>query len=98
MSFSIHLRANLLATGAYISAFPSTFLRLNADRFSMKALPVDLPTRPWPVAIVTLKNRTLSPLVQIFIDHLRAFANSMAAGLPSEQSPLERAKDEFNVQ
>jgi DNA-binding transcriptional LysR family regulator len=86
MTFSIHLRANLLSTGAYVSAFPSTFLRLNADRFSMKALPVNLPARPWPVAIVTLKNRTLSPLVQIFIDHLRAFANSMGAELTSEQT------------
>jgi len=63
-----------------------------------KSVGVDLPVRPWPVAVITLKNRTLSPIAQRFIDHVRAFTNSMGAGLPSEKSPLERAKDEFKVQ
>src|ERR1700689_1581587 len=31
--------------------------------FSMKALPVKLPARPWLITIVTLKNRTLSPII-----------------------------------
>jgi len=34
---------------------PTSVVRLHADRFSLKVLPVDLPDRPWPVAIVTLK-------------------------------------------
>jgi DNA-binding transcriptional LysR family regulator len=42
-------------------------------------LPVDLPARPWPIAIVTLKNRTLSPMTQRFIDQLRAFMKSLGA-------------------
>src|SRR5882757_8216268 len=79
MTFSIHLRANLLATGPYISGFPSTFLHRNAERFSLKVLPVNLPVRPWPVAIVTLKNRALSAVGQLFLDHVRAFAKSMNA-------------------
>jgi hypothetical protein len=37
--------------------------------------------------VITLKNRTLSPIVQIFIDHLRAFTNSMATGLKLEEKP-----------
>ncbi len=78
MTFSIHLRANLLATGPYITGFPSTFLRLNTDRFSLKALPVELPVRPWPVAIVTLKNRALSSVAQLFVNHVRASTRSMA--------------------
>jgi hypothetical protein len=32
---------------------------------------VTLPVRPWPVAIVTLKNRTLSPIVERFIESAR---------------------------
>jgi hypothetical protein len=46
----------------------------------LKGLPVDLPAQPWPVAIVTLKNRTLSPVVQLFIDHLRTYTASLGAG------------------
>jgi DNA-binding transcriptional LysR family regulator len=77
MSFSIHLRANLLATGPYITGFPGTFVQLNANPLLIKVLPIELPVRPWPVAIVTLKHRTLSPIAQRFIDHIRAFTRSM---------------------
>ena len=79
MTFCIHLRAKLLATSPFVSAFPSSFLRLNASQLSLKVLPIDLAVRPWSVVIVTRKNRTLSPLVQRFIDHARAFTRSMAA-------------------
>jgi DNA-binding transcriptional LysR family regulator len=51
----------------------------------VKVLPVDLSVRPWPVSIVTLKNRILSPVAQRFIDHLRAFTRSMALSLASEK-------------
>ena len=78
MTFCIHLRAKLLATSPFV-AFPSSFLRLNASQLSVKVLPIDLAVRPWSVVIVTRKNRTLSPLVQRFIDHARAFTRSMAA-------------------
>jgi len=76
-TFSIHLRTNLLASGHFISAFPRSFLRLHSGLFSLKPLPIDLPARAWPLAIVTLKNRTLSPVVQCFIEHVRAFAHTM---------------------
>jgi DNA-binding transcriptional LysR family regulator len=73
------LRVNLLAAGAFIAALPRSVLRLYADRFSRKALPVDLPVRPWPVAIVTLKNRTLSPVVERFIQCAAEVTKSMSA-------------------
>lgn len=84
VTYSVHLRANLLANGSYITVFPSSVLRLYADRFSLKALPVELPVRPWTVAVVTLKNRTLSPVVERFIEHVRAYTRSMAAPRPPE--------------
>ena len=87
ITFSVHLRAGLSASGAFITALPSSFVRLDGARLGVTALPVDLPVRPWPVAIVTLKNRTLSPIVQLFIDHFRAFARSLDAGSFPEQSP-----------
>jgi hypothetical protein len=46
----------------------------------LKVLPVDIPVRPWPVTIVTLKNRTLTPVVERFIACAREVAKSMAGG------------------
>jgi DNA-binding transcriptional LysR family regulator len=84
-TFSVHLRAGLLATGPFITTFPSSILHFNANRFSLQELPVDLHIRPWPVSIITLKNRTLSPPGQRFLDHVRAFTRSMAADVQSKQ-------------
>ena len=66
-TFSMHLRLHLLSTGRFISALPASVLRLHEQRFSLKELPIRLPKSPYAVAIVTLKNRTLSPLVGQFI-------------------------------
>jgi hypothetical protein len=38
---------------------------------AIKALPIDLPTTRRPIAVVTLKNRTVSPVAQVFIDCAR---------------------------
>jgi len=73
---SIQLRIRLLATGHFISVLSDSVLRENAKRWSLKALPIDLPVKPPPWSIVKLKNRTVSPVVEIFIDHLRATAKS----------------------
>lgn len=78
-TLSIHLRTNLLASGLFITVFPHSVLRLYGARFSLKALPVRLPIRPWPVSIVTLKNRTLSPVVELFITCTRKVTKSFAA-------------------
>ncbi len=78
-TISTAVRLNLLATGPYIATFPSSSMRLFADRFLLKVLPVYLPTRPSPVAIVTLKNRTLSPVVERFLECTREVAKSFGA-------------------
>ena len=77
-TLSIHVRANLLASGRFITALPRSVLRLYAKPLSLNILPVELPTRSWPVAIVTLKHRTLSPVVSRFIDCTREFARKQA--------------------
>jgi DNA-binding transcriptional LysR family regulator len=64
---SIHLRLHLLATGRFVSALPASVLRLHRERFNLKELRIELPKTPYAVAIVTLKNRTLSPVVDHFI-------------------------------
>jgi DNA-binding transcriptional LysR family regulator len=79
-TFSVHLRVSLLTMGPFLTTFPASVLRLNAGRFAVQVLPIDLSGQPWPVAVVTLKNRTLSPVVQLFIDQLRAYTRSLDAG------------------
>ena len=76
---SILLRIQLLATGRYLSVLPESALRSVAKQLSFKVLPIDLRSTSPPVAIVRLKNRTLSPVVQLFIEHLRAVAKSVSA-------------------
>jgi DNA-binding transcriptional LysR family regulator len=85
MTLSVHLRTNMVASGHFITTFPNSVARLHADRFSLKVLPVDLPARPWPVAIVTLKNRTLSPGVERFIAHVRDFTRPMRERPPGQR-------------
>jgi DNA-binding transcriptional LysR family regulator len=77
VTFSAHLRADMVASGECIATFPSLVVRLFSSRQLVKVLPVDLPVRPWPLAIVTLKHRTLSPVVERFIEHLRDFTRPM---------------------
>jgi hypothetical protein len=44
----------------------------SAKLWQLKALPIDLGIRARNVAIITLKHRTLSPVVELFIEHARA--------------------------
>jgi DNA-binding transcriptional LysR family regulator len=78
-TFSVHLRFRLPAMGDYVTAIPRSIFDLSQQRFGLSALPVPLPHRPWPVAIVTLKHRTLSPVVALFLDRLRTHVHSMAS-------------------
>jgi len=76
---SMLLRGQLLATGRYLTVLPDSVLRYNARQWSLKALPVDLGMKPMSVAIITLKNRTVSPVVRLFVEQLRKFAKAMSA-------------------
>ena len=76
-TFSVHLRTHLLATNEFIAVMPRSVLLLNAKQFSLKSLPIKLPVQGFPVAVVTLKNRTLSPVVELFLKHLRTQTKSM---------------------
>jgi DNA-binding transcriptional LysR family regulator len=77
-TLSVHLQIGLLATQQYFTMCPGSLMRFSADRFSMKGLPIRLAVRPMPVGIVTLKNRTLSPAAQLFIQTAREVAKPLA--------------------
>jgi DNA-binding transcriptional LysR family regulator len=63
--------------------FVTALAKSLARRFTLKVLPVDLPDRAWPVVIITLKNRTLSPVVELFIERARQFTRPMCAEQPT---------------
>lgn len=64
---SVHLLANALPiTGRFLTVVPASVLRFNR-RLPLKALPVDFAVDPGKVGVVWLKDRTLSPVAQLFI-------------------------------
>jgi DNA-binding transcriptional LysR family regulator len=73
------VRISLLATGRFLTIFPASVLRFSAQRQELKVLPVELPIARLPIGIVTLQNRTLSPVAQLFIDSARDVAKTYAA-------------------
>jgi DNA-binding transcriptional LysR family regulator len=73
------LRMFLVSRGPFITVVPSSLLMFNAARLSLKVLPVDLQITGYPVAILTLKDRVLNPLVGIFIEHVRAIAKQIGS-------------------
>lgn len=74
------VRLSLLATGRFLSIFPTSSLRFPTPRTELKVLPVELPMRRVPNGIITLKNRALSPVAQLFIEHAREVARTRARG------------------
>jgi DNA-binding transcriptional LysR family regulator len=81
MTNTMELRTKLLATGPFITVVPRSALR--GEGHGLKMLPVDLPARPWPITAFTLKNRTLSPVAERFVECARDVARSMAGTLPA---------------
>jgi DNA-binding transcriptional LysR family regulator len=78
-TMSVHLRNFLSVRRDFIAVLPASILRLNADIVGLKMLPIELPLPAPPVAVITLKNRTLSPTVELFLECARDVAKSMGA-------------------
>ena len=76
-AYSVHFCINMLATDRFLAALAGSVLRANAPRFGLKVLPINLPAQPWPVAMVTLKNRAVTPVVQEFMKDVRMVAKTM---------------------
>jgi DNA-binding transcriptional LysR family regulator len=69
-TLSIHLCCRLAASGRFITTLPASILRFGGVDRSLKVLPIKIPKQPRPVAIVTLRNRTLSPVAGRFIEYI----------------------------
>ena len=83
VTYSVTLRTSLLATGRYVSVLPRSMMSLYARRMSVKVLPIKLAIRKWPVVVATLKNRTLNPVADMFIENLRTGVRALDGKRPS---------------
>jgi DNA-binding transcriptional LysR family regulator len=77
--YGIQLQNALLSTGRFLTLFSGSYLKFNGERLGLKALPIELHIPPRPIGIVTLKNRTLSPLATVFIDCARTLSKPLQA-------------------
>lgn len=77
---AFNLRIRLAATGRFLAVVPAGSLRFRAKDPAIKLLPVELPNTTGRIGIVTLKNRTLSPLATRFLECTRELAKPLAKG------------------
>lgn len=75
LSFKVH--DEMLATGRFLTVMPGFMQLILSNNPPLKTLPVGLRNPRTPIGLITLKNRTLTPLAQMFIDRIRARAKAL---------------------
>lgn len=90
-SFSMQLRLHLLESGRFASILHDSVLWFNTKRWRLKVLPIELFMQPMPIAIFRLKNRTLSPVVELFTEHAHEVAKS-AGGRMDLTAPVREPR------
>ncbi len=86
-STDAHLLFQLVESGRFVGHFGDGLLNFYEDRFALKRLPVTLAIPPFTVAVIALKNRTVSPVAQLFIDCAREVARPLAKSHPATRRP-----------
>jgi DNA-binding transcriptional LysR family regulator len=84
---SVPVARHLLVTGEFVTATSE----LAAKTLGLHVLPIDLHLGSWPAVIITLRNRTLSPVAERFIECARAVAKSLAVTLLGETTRRRKA-------
>jgi DNA-binding transcriptional LysR family regulator len=84
-TLSIHLCCQLAAGGRFVTTMPRSVLRFNGRNLALKVLPIRLPIQPRPVGIVSLKNRTPSPLARLFVDCVRTVMQTEVKPTPKAE-------------
>ena len=78
VTLSGQLTVTLIASGRFVGVLPSSVAQLNKRRAGLKILPLKLPAVHVAAGIVTVKNRTLSPFAELFINCVREVARPIA--------------------
>jgi DNA-binding transcriptional LysR family regulator len=73
----------LIETGRWLGFVPASVMRFGGKQMRLRVLPVKVSSPPAPVGFITVKDRTLTPLAQRFIDCTRRVANSDTRRAPA---------------
>ena len=76
-TLSNQLTTTLIATGRFLGLLNRTVVASSGVPVGLKILSVDIPPHTITVDIITIKNRTLSPLAEAFIDCAREIAKPL---------------------
>jgi DNA-binding transcriptional LysR family regulator len=79
VTLSVQLTTTLVGTGRYVGLLPSSVSKFGSGRETLKRHPLKLAPRSVPMNVITVRNRTLSPLAKLFIDCARDVAKPDAA-------------------
>jgi DNA-binding transcriptional LysR family regulator len=78
---AIQLTVSLIASGEFVGILPASVAALSAHQAALRALPLKSSGPRISAEIVFLKNRTLSPVVESFIDCARKVTKSLVRAL-----------------
>ncbi len=65
----------MIETGRWLGLVPGSVMRFGGKHMRIKVLPVKTLSPPAPVGFITVKDRTLTPLAERFIECVRNVAS-----------------------
>jgi DNA-binding transcriptional LysR family regulator len=75
-TLSVQLTTSLIATGSFTGILPRSVAQFTR-RVGLKILPIRLANQRLAVGLITLKNRSLSPLASLFLEHTRQIVREL---------------------
>jgi DNA-binding transcriptional LysR family regulator len=78
LTVSLHLYMRLIETGRWLGLVPSSAMRFGGRQMHLKVLSVKVLSPPAPVGFITVKDRTLTPLAERFVECAHKVAHSDA--------------------
>jgi DNA-binding transcriptional LysR family regulator len=82
LTVSLHLYMRMIETGRWLGLVPASVMRFGGKQMRIKILPVKISPPPAPVGFITVKDRSLTPLAERFMDCARKVANSDSGRAP----------------
>jgi DNA-binding transcriptional LysR family regulator len=76
LTVSLHLYMRLVETGRWLGLVPASVMRFGGKHMRIKVLPIKISSPPAPVGFITVRNRTLTPLAERFMECSRKVAQA----------------------
>ena len=85
-TFSTYAVSMLVAQGPFLTMHPETMLHVTHEHPALRALPIELPDTRTPVALISPKGRSLSPIAKLFVQTARIAVGEMFGKRPKRAS------------